>query len=547
MNNVSKSSVHHFAFRVTRFILPVVMLVVGTTLPAWGANSGITEDVRGASVTLAPDRSGRVLARTNTAPGTGNQERNVAKPQPGADLPWSSVQIEGPGTCTKGLWMSVAARESSVHLAYWVCKYSAPVQSVVHYALSSDFGATWTVEAVDTSSNYGSGECYMAWFRGGLDLDAEGRPHVAYTVAAPGTGSFCIHAMRLGPNDWRHDTVEMSSNANLICHDADLKIDRDNHAHIAYLYNGHQSRYAVQDDSGWELYDVKSTDTAVGVALALDSIDNPHVVTGGLNEQRYSYSSDGGEDWLTEVVSGPWWHCDIALGADDEPLIVHSVGTMTTGNIWLSRRTGPGNWTHVQVDDGTNNPYRPSVFYDRDEGTIHVAYYGDSFVKHSWSTDNGVIWQNENVTYAYMNSTSNVPDYIHLAPGRYLPYETANPTSGVAMAREISPSCIMDRPLPARGQLSLRVSPTLFTNATTVSYSLPATGIVSLRLYDVNGTLVATLARGCRSAGDHRLTFGHWSSGIGCSRAPRGVYLLKIEFEACGSGLTTATAKLIIK
>ena len=82
---------------------------------------------------------------------------------------------------------------------------------------------------------------------------------------------------------------------------------------------------------------------------------------------------------------------------------------------------------------------------------------------------------------------------------------------------------------------ALRTFPNPFTNATTISYSLPKAGNVSLRLYDVTGKLVTTLASGYHEAGTssfivHRSSF---SSGI---------YLLKLQTET-----STTTAKLIVE
>jgi len=501
-----------------RKLLLTSVLIVNVVAPVWAANPG-----KGFAQT-------RLMAQT-------------MRPEPGsgANFDWQTIQIEGPAACTKGLWMSVAVRGQSIHLAYWVCKNSSPVQSVVHYALSTDSGATWTVEAVDTSSNYGSGECYMAWFRGGIDLDTAGQPHVAYTVVAPGTGSFCIHARRMGPGDWRRDTVEFSSNSSLIGYDADLKIDARNRAHIAYPYNGANSRYAVQGPTRWVLYDIPS-DSSVGAALALDSGANPHVAIGTIASMHYAYSSDGGSNWLNEAVGPSWWHCDIALGADQEPLIAHSVGTMSTGNVWLSRRTGPGAWTSVQADDGTNNPYRPALYFDRDEALIHIAYYGGSQVKHSWSSDNGQTWTKENVASAYMNSTANVADYVNCDMGKFLPFES--PGSAVSVARDLAASAIADAPRQDASSFALCVAPNPLTSAgaATIRYTLPKTGNATLNLFDVTGHLVKALATAkigtvpvYGTVPDFRLEFN--ARGL-----PAGVYVLRLE-----SNSATTIQKLVIE
>jgi hypothetical protein len=85
---------------------------------------------------------------------------------------------------------------------------------------------------------------------------------------------------------------------------------------------------------------------------------------------------------------------------------------------------------------------------------------------------------------------------------------------------------------------SLRVSPNPFSALATVYYSLPKAGDVSLKLYDVSGKLVQTLASGYCNAGSYAAT-------VRASRLaplPRGIYLLR--FEAGSLGLSQ---KLILE
>jgi hypothetical protein len=82
---------------------------------------------------------------------------------------------------------------------------------------------------------------------------------------------------------------------------------------------------------------------------------------------------------------------------------------------------------------------------------------------------------------------------------------------------------------------ALRTFPNPFTNAATVNYSLPEAGNVSLKLYDVTGKLVSTLATGYRPAGASSFAIRH--SSFAC-----GVYLLKLKTEN-----QTVTSKLIIE
>ena len=82
----------------------------------------------------------------------------------------------------------------------------------------------------------------------------------------------------------------------------------------------------------------------------------------------------------------------------------------------------------------------------------------------------------------------------------------------------------------------LRIGPNPFTKATFISYTLPQAANVSLKLYDVTGALVTTLASGYHAAGSYRysLLSAHYSLAAG-------VYLLKFESD----GFRT-TRKLIV-
>jgi len=79
------------------------------------------------------------------------------------------------------------------------------------------------------------------------------------------------------------------------------------------------------------------------------------------------------------------------------------------------------------------------------------------------------------------------------------------------------------------------VAPNPFTSRTQVSYTLPQPGKVSLKLYDVTGALVTTLAQGQTPAGSHRVM-------LGADQLARGVYVLKFE-----SGDYRTTRKVTIE
>jgi hypothetical protein len=85
-------------------------------------------------------------------------------------------------------------------------------------------------------------------------------------------------------------------------------------------------------------------------------------------------------------------------------------------------------------------------------------------------------------------------------------------------------------------QSALRISPNPFSGTTSINYTLPQAGKATLRLYDVSGQLVATLAEGYHNAGSYSL------AASGQRLAASGVYVLKLTTVN-----TTSTAKLIIE
>jgi hypothetical protein len=102
-----------------------------------------------------------------------------------------------------------------------------------------------------------------------------------------------------------------------------------------------------------------------------------------------------------------------------------------------------------------------------------------------------------------------------------------------------SPPSGQEEAPPAKVDFSLRVAPNPFSGKATVSYSLPAPANVSLKLYDVTGSLVSALASGRCSAGRHSVSICNPQSG---RRLAQGIYLLRLE-----TGGQETTKKLILE
>jgi len=87
----------------------------------------------------------------------------------------------------------------------------------------------------------------------------------------------------------------------------------------------------------------------------------------------------------------------------------------------------------------------------------------------------------------------------------------------------------------ALGGYTLSAAPNPFTKTTTIRFTLPAAGKVSLKLYDVTGSLVTVMATGHRDAGTYTLP-------TTATSLAKGIYVLKLETS---NGNTTQ--KLIIE
>jgi hypothetical protein len=76
-------------------------------------------------------------------------------------------------------------------------------------------------------------------------------------------------------------------------------------------------------------------------------------------------------------------------------------------------------------------------------------------------------------------------------------------------------------------QLSLEAAPNPFNPVTTLRYALPLAGNVSIRIYDVTGSLVRSLVSGHRAAGRYEATWDGRNDAGG--RAGSGAYFCRIE------------------
>lgn len=254
--------------------------------------------------------------------------------------------------------------------------------------------------------------------------------------------------------------------------------------------------------------------------------------TAGLPNLNFIYADID----VNPISKNPHIVCQ-GYGTDYVNRIYH---TYRSSGAWLTPEVIPGSGSGPDCDD-----VQPSMFFGVD-GKAHVVWYeynSDPLVQrgieYSFCSSEGGTWSTSWLT-------SNVSCYAQW------PSVTVSSTgAGFAVwtkVRDPGSYQVWGRTLPVGGpgpqaagttvpsrEFALDVSPNPASRGMVVSYSLPAAGNVSLRLYDVSGALVKTVARGYVLPGGHAV-------GLSRQGLARGAYILKLE-----SGTYNLTRKLVIE
>jgi len=320
----------------------------------------------------------------------------------------------------------MAVAGDTVHVGYIAVKGTSPVRYGIWYARSTDLGLTWTIEPADTD-DYGTGQNLKGAFRGGLALDPQGRPHMVYTIDAF-PNSWCMHALRTGPGQWQHDTVESKTTSPVISYDADVKFDAQGRLHTVYTYYGGVTRYAVLDSTGWHRNNLSPN--CYGVALALDSSGGAHTALGTTNnELKYGYSTDRGANWsIEQIATNIWWHDDVCLAGGGKPVIAYTSPYDPHNQYRVAVRQGQNNWATYLVESTPDYNCRPAIYYYPPENALYVSFYPyrlTNQLRLARSTDEGASWSAETVTSVnWVNGSAACPDFVRTPAGRFVAYQS---------------------------------------------------------------------------------------------------------------------------
>lgn len=263
---------------------------------------------------------------------------------------------------------------------------------------------------------------------------------------------------------------------------------------------------------------------------------------------------DGNEIWSQTFGDGPGGLTDkgrfVRQTSDGGYILVGQSYCFGPGYFCLIKTDGSGNQVWLQSLGGDIGNRGYSVQQTSDGGYVAAGVTADLIISGTdvyliktdpqgneiWSQtfggrsmDHGYsVWQNSDggyivtgITYSFGAGNSDVY-LIRLAPETHV-----NRFFGIPPAYEVLTNPDDYNPLNQN-------YPNPFNSMTTLSFALPEGGKVVLNIFDITGSLVATLMNGWREAGVHEVTFD--GSGL-----VSGVYVYKLK-----AGDFTASGKMVL-
>jgi hypothetical protein len=260
-------------------------------------------------------------------------------------------------------------------------------------------------------------------------------------------------------------------------------------------------------------------------SLALDGNGNVYVTGGSPGIGTYA-------DFATIKYSQTSLYLDVALTPINPPIIVPAQGGSFSFNVSIQRTVGPATpytvWARIKNPNGTYTaPTLGPVTINTPVGLL-VTRTRNQSVPGAWAAGLYTYLGYANTSFAYPAVDSSSFTWTKSTTTDGDPWITEATCTGEPFPGERSLTAL----IPSGQELS--ISPNPFNPTTTISYQLSVVSQVSLKVYDTNGRLIATLVEGLQAAGTHQVTFDG-------SKLASGIYLAKLQV-----GDVTSCQKLVL-
>lgn len=444
-------------------------------------------------------------------------------------------------TSANNAWC-VAATGDTIHVV-WISRI---MEREIFYKRSLDGGSTWSVDTMLSSGANNSDSPSIA---------ANGQfVHVVWMDSRDGNDEIYYKGSSDAGGTWGFDDRITTNSA-----ESRLPSVAGSGSYVHVVYDDFR-------DADWEIYYRRSTDAGgfwvtntrltnstgpsnyASVAVSGSTV---HVVwedsRDGNSEIYYKRSADTGLNWGTDtrltlnsvISSKP----SIAVSESDVHVVWFDYRDSTggPGEIYYKRSTNGGlDWDpDVRLTHTTYPSLYPSAAVSGD--TIHLVWFEfnemlEIFYKRS--TDGGSVWEQDvrlttDSALSYNPSVAASGPAVHVVfwdrrdAGNYEIYYKRNLTG------DPTDVDLVDIQYP-QNYVLLQNYPNPFNPTTTIRFSIPKAGDVSLKIFNLLGEEVATLTSGHREVGTHTV---EWDA----TKQPSGVYFYRLQ-----AGEFTETRKLVL-
>ncbi len=226
---------------------------------------------------------------------------------------------------------------------------------------------TWSSTQLDINSMYNS-----------IAVDKSGYTHIAYyEKAAAGTTDYPkLKYAYQDQNGWHIETVASTQSGS--GYYVSLALDSSGKPHLAYSQSTPDILwYAYKDSAGWHFFAIANNTDVSYINLALYN-DKPQISYYENTEDKIKYMYYNGTKWFTENVTstatGGKWN-SLALNSNGYPRISYYdiFNGPNQGSLRYAKRTPTGQWQIEIVDDATNVGIWSSLIIDS-SGNPYISY-----------------------------------------------------------------------------------------------------------------------------------------------------------------------------
>ena len=272
-----------------------------------------------------------------------------------------------------------------------------------------------------------------------LALDSQGFPHISYSVReACGPYSSELQYAYADSDAWNIETVPTMW---YWADDSSLVIDANDRLHISYIESYGFSveigylRYAIRDDTGWQIETVDDIHDLKSTSLAVDGNGLPHISY--IVNHTKSYGADLMYAYKDEVV----WYTETVVANQQEAVLSNCIALSEAGDphiSYLNETLDPeitylmyttleaDGWDFQTVDErfqgGQAGEYN-SLALDGEDNP-HISYYGDGFNSLKYARRDPAGWYTQTVEsvgnfetnwWSPTSITLDLVDYPHIS------------------------------------------------------------------------------------------------------------------------------------